>query len=75
MSTISDITLYDLMADDIDVWVKKGKNGYDMEIEWHDDRETVSGERIHRFAMESFASFCRQYLSSYENASKENHIC
>ncbi len=68
MKTIEEVTLYDLMAEDLDVWVTaNSKFGFDLQIEG-DDGVMVEAEGIHPFAADSFADFCRRYLASYDKA-------
>jgi hypothetical protein len=67
---MTNITLYDLMAEDLDVWICKNKTfGYDLQI---DDKNgvTLVDENIHPVAAESFADLCRRYLAFYDNAVK-----
>jgi len=67
MKTISTITLYELMAQDLDVWVSRSKKlGFKIEIDGEDGQTLVCDEPIHPYAAESFADFCRSYLSSYD---------
>lgn len=67
MKTLNDITLYDLMAEDLDVWVAKSKGfGFDLEIE-NENGETIVDEKgVHPFAMESYADMCRRFLNFYD---------
>lgn len=68
MRTINEVTLYDLMSEDLDVWVCPDNKGFGfrMEIDNEDGEEIVSESGIHPFAMDSFADFCRRYLASYD---------
>jgi len=67
MNKFNEITLYDLMAEDLDIWVCKNKAfGFDLQID-NDNGETIVDEKgIHPFAADSFAAFCRSYLAFYE---------
>ncbi len=70
MKSMGELTLYDLMAEDLDVWVSKDKGfGFRVEIDDEDGCELMREEGVHPFAAESFAIFCRQYLRAYESAS------
>lgn len=72
MKAINDITLYDLMAEDLDVWIcKNRKFGFNLEIENQGGEMVVDEHGIHPCAADSFASFCRQYLSCYERVSQQ----
>lgn len=72
MKSISEITLYELMAEDISVWLcKNRKFGFDLEIDGETWEPIVKEEKIHPCAAESFASFCRRYLDCYERAIKD----
>ena len=73
MKTITEITLYDLMAEDLDITVTKDKRfGFVIQLENDYGKNVVEELGIHPFAADSFASFCRQYLASYERATKES---
>jgi len=64
---MENVTLYDLMAQDMTVWVGKSKGfGFDLHIE-NDDGETIVNEKgVHPFAMESYADMCRRFLHFYD---------
>ena len=67
MQSINDITLSDIMAEDLDVWVSKNKEfGFVLQIDNEKGEEIVCEKCIHPYAAESFADFCRRYLSCYE---------
>lgn len=67
MKTTSDINLYDLMSDDMTVWIKRNeKFGFDLEIEDYDGHIMVNEEGIHKYAMESFAALCRRFVYRYD---------
>ena len=70
MKTINDITLYDLMAEDLDVWMKKKPNGFGFNLQMDDENGEVllDAEGVHPYAADSFADFCRRYLACYDNA-------
>ncbi len=69
MNKFNEITLYDLMAEDLDVWVSENKKfGFDLQID-NENGETIVDEKgIHPFAMESYADMCRRFLHFYDNA-------
>lgn len=68
--TLSGINIYDLMAEDMSVWVGKNKEfGYVMEVE-NESGEIAKEAQIHPCAMESFAEFCRRFLHSYDTISE-----
>lgn len=69
---MENVTLYDLMAEDLDVWVSKNsKFGFDVQIE-NENGETIVDEKgVHPCAADSFADFCRRYLAFYDKANKE----
>jgi len=75
MKSISNITLYELMAQDLDVWVSRSnKQGFKIEIDDEEGQSLVCDEPVHPYAMESFADFCRRYLSSYDRViARDNH--
>lgn len=71
MKTLETITLYDLMAEDLDVWLGKNKEfGFLLHID-NDEGEVVNEKEIHPYAADSFAAFCRRYLHSYDRVSGE----
>lgn len=67
MHTLNDVSLYDLMAQDLDVWVTKNKKfGFDLQID-NEEGETIVDEKgIHPGAMESYADMCRRFLNFYD---------
>jgi hypothetical protein len=67
MKTLNDITLYDLMAEDMDVWLGKNKGfGFILQIDNENGEGLVDEQQIHPGAVQSFADFCRRYLHSYD---------
>lgn len=63
----NDVTLYDLMAQDLDVWLVRGKKfGYDLTIEDEEGVKIVDKEEIHPCAIDSMADFCRSFLAFYD---------
>ena len=67
--TISDVSLYELMAEDYSIWVSKNnKFGFDLQIESDDCELAINEKGIHPCAMESFADLCRGFLHFYDNA-------
>ncbi len=69
MKTLNEITLYDLMAEDLDVWVTKNKkSGLDIEIDDENGFPVIRETGLSKCAADSFADFCRNYLSFYERA-------
>lgn len=75
MKSITQITLYELMAEDLDVWLKHNNEGIDLQIDGEYGKNLVTEERVHPAAIDSFAAFCRQYLSSYDRVTKEIEQC
>jgi len=70
-TTIHDLSVHDLMGEDMSVWVGKNKDfGYVMEIETEEGK-TITEKCIHPYAMESMASFCRRFLSFYDKIEAE----
>ncbi len=67
MNNFNEITLYDLMAEDLDVWVSENKKfGFDLQID-NENGETIVDEKgIHPFAMDSYADMCRRFLHFYD---------
>jgi hypothetical protein len=69
MNDTNKITLEDLMAEDIDVWVKKSKSfGFDLHMESSEGNISYEMEGVHPYAMASFADFCRRFLHFYDSA-------
>ena len=69
MKTMNDVTLYDLMAEDVDVWLTKSKDfGFDLQIDDEEGSPLIDEKGIHPYAIDSFAALCRSFLSGYERA-------
>lgn len=69
MKTINEISLYDLMAEDLGVWIRiDGKFGFNLQIDDENGDILMDEENIHPCAAESFADFCTSYLTAYEKA-------
>ncbi len=67
MKTLNDVTLYDLMAEDLDVWVSKNKTfGLNIEIDDENGEPLIREDGVHPCAADSFADFCRRYLACYD---------
>ena len=65
-------TLDQIMADDIEVYLKKNPIfGYDLEISSKDGEFEVKETQMHEYAIESLAEFCRRFLHDYDLANKE----
>jgi predicted flavoprotein YhiN len=72
MTSTSNITLYDLMAQDLDVWItRSSKLGFKIEISGENGENLVEEDRIHPFAADSLADFCRSYLRNYDRVTNE----
>ena len=69
MKNMNDISMYDLMAEDLTVWVNKNKKfGFDLQIEGDDPTERIEINGVHSCAMESFSDFCRRFVYFYDKA-------
>lgn len=69
MKTLNDITLYDLMSEDLDIWVTKNPEfGVNLEIDDENGFPVVREHGLAKNAASSFADFCRNYLAFYERA-------
>jgi hypothetical protein len=67
MKTLNEISLYDVMAEDVDVWIGKNKDfGYTLQIEDEKGAPLVDEKGIHPYAVDAFADFCRSFLHSYD---------
>lgn len=72
MKTINEITLYDLMSEDFNIWVSKNKSfGFDVEIESNKGNVVLEEKGIHPCAMESYAELCRAFLKFYDKACQD----
>jgi len=72
MKTTGEITLHDLMAEDVSVWIGKDKKfGFNLEIEDENGDPMVEEQGIHPYAADSLATFCKHYLACYERAKKQ----
>ena len=70
-SAITELNLYDLAADDYHVWLTKNKEfGYNLEIE-SDDGHKYLENKLHPYAADSLADFCRSYLHCYEKINED----
>lgn len=69
MKTIKEVSLYDLMAEDLGVWIKiDEKFGFNLQIDDENGDILMDEKNIHPFSAESFANFCGSYLLAYEKA-------
>lgn len=69
MKTMDGVTLYDLMAEDLDVWVQPNSHfGFDIQIDDENSEPLIDEKGVHPYAADSFADFCRRYLASYDKA-------
>ena len=66
MTYTTQATLYDLMAHDMYVWMKKEPKGYTLHIENEDGDVLVNENAINECAIDSFADFCKDFLKRYE---------
>jgi hypothetical protein len=67
-------TLYDVMADDHEVYVKKNKKfGVDISIQ-DIDQNVVMEETVHDYAARAMADFCRQFLHFYDAMEKREEL-
>jgi hypothetical protein len=70
--SISEITLYELMAEDFSIHLGKNtKFGYNLYMEGYDnDSPEIEETEIHPAAIDSFAHICRRFLEQYERINK-----
>ncbi len=69
---LTEISLYDMMSEDMDIWIKPNNQfGFDIEINEDGSELHMKEPGIHPCAAESFAVFCRSYLFAYEHALKK----
>ncbi len=62
----STFTLYDVMAEDHEVYVKKNRKfGVDVIVQ-DEDQNVILEETVHPYAARSMADFCRQFLCFYD---------
>lgn len=67
INRFNEITLCDLMAEDLDVWITNNKKfGFDLQIDDENGQTIVDEKGIHPFAMESYADMCRRFLYFYD---------
>lgn len=75
MTTLTEITLYDLMAEDLDVWIGKNKEfGFVIHIDDENGDEVIEEKCINPKAAESLADFCRSYLHSYDRITAQEVV-
>lgn len=69
MKTMNEITLYDLMAEELSVIVLRNeKFGFDLYFENEEGEKIMNEDGVHPCAADSFAYFCASYLAAYEKA-------
>jgi hypothetical protein len=66
--TLSTISIYDLMGQDYNVWIKKEPNfNYTLLVESDEfESDVFAEEDAHQFSLESLAQFCRSFLRQYD---------
>lgn len=64
------ISLYDVGAEELSVLITKKDGVFELFIE-NEDYESLINEEVDRNAMESMASFCRKFLSQYNQSNKD----
>jgi hypothetical protein len=70
MKTINDMTLSDLMAEDLNIHMCPEKFGFDLTIENDNGILLMHETGVHPEAAESFADFCVRYLVAFEQAKR-----
>lgn len=69
MKTINEVSLYDLMAEELGVFMMPSeKFGFDLFIEDENGQKMAYEDGLHPYAADSFANFCERYLTAYEKA-------
>lgn len=72
MYTMNDITLYDLMAEDLGVRITKNKRfGYDLQIDNENGVTIVNEQGVHPCAIESYVDMCRRFVCFYDKIESE----
>lgn len=67
--SISELSLYDLMGQEYELWLTNNKEfGFDLEITSEDEGVKIRALGVHPFAIESFADFCKRFVNQYDNA-------
>lgn len=75
MKTTNNVTLYELMAEDMDIWITKNKKfGFDLQIDNKEGEAIVDEQGIHPFAMESYADMCRRFLHFYDMVKAQSEL-
>jgi len=68
-TALGDLTLYELMGQDFDVYLKRNnKFGFDIEIDSMDGEYQITEQAIHPAAVESMADFCRRFVAFYDKS-------
>ena len=72
MIKMSEITLYELMAQDMKISMEPNISfGFDLQLSDEADRITLMDEKgVHPYAAECFAEFCVKYLVAFEQAKR-----
>ena len=69
MKTLTEMSLYDLMAEELNVIVLRNeKFGFDVYLENEDGEKIMNEDGVHPYAADSFANLCQRYLTAYEKA-------
>lgn len=69
MKTINEVSLYDLMAEEINVKMYRNeKFGFDIYLEDESGEKMAYEDGLHPYAADSFANLCQRYLTAYEKA-------
>ena len=67
-----DINLYDLMGDDYYPYlIKDAKGDYTLTVEDFENNVIAETTKINPCAIDSFAEFCRRYLTSYDRLNQK----
>lgn len=69
MVTTHSLTMGDIMGEDHDIWVTKGKNNLVRIIVDDETGATILDDEVNRVCAETFADFCRSYLRYYDKLS------
>ena len=63
---LEDINLYDLMAEDHRAYLYKTASGdFNLEIDDEDSKTILEEVKLHKYALESLANFCKSFLHYY----------
>lgn len=67
-TNIDRLTMGEIMGEDMDVWLQRDdQHGFRIVVD-NENGDTVIDDKINRYCAQSFAHFCRRFVSFYDAA-------